>query len=431
MIITPVSRSIAKVLSDGGTSYRCYSPACPPFYQASHGLYLPMEHEALVTNQLTTGNRLSDIRNKRLVSVGLDRSGNYDKFVGFRYDDKQDGSEQLEFSLEGVVFNGVSVTLLKSDRQALSSLSDSIGLMKIFHDPLRTRLAVPASSSVSSFRISFRIHTVGLTVTQEENQFIFRNAEGKVRYTIGEPLILRPDGTRYSFGRPDSRKSYWFEGTIAHHLEELSKGEYRYIKESTDLFKEMPASFMIDAETVYCGNDVTIGYAGSKSEDWDDVHDATTGTVVEDDPNCFVEVNTKTIYRAFSSFDTSSLVGTVTACSLWLSGQGNGGEIYVQKSDQSAVPAVKADYDAFSGSYYFNASVLSSTNYEELEFNTTGVAGINVGGTTNLCIRHWRDYEDTAPSGQDYIIWVSASGVRKPYLSITLSTFTPRIICVC
>jgi len=388
-----------------------------------------MEHEALVTNQLTTGNRLSDIRNKRLVSVGLDRSGNYDKFVGFRYDDKQDGSEQLEFSLEGVVFNGVSVTLLKSDRQALSSLSDSIGLMKIFNDPLRTRLAVPASSSVSSFRISFRIHTVGLTVTQEENQFIFRNAEGKVRYTIGEPLILRSDGTRYSFGRPDSRKSYWFEGTIAHHLEELSKGEYRYIKESTDLFKEMPASFMIDAETVYCGNDVSIEYNGSKGEDWDDVHDATTGEAVHNESSVWLDNDTNDIERGFLSFDTSSLVGTVTACSLWVRCT-ESGTFYVQKSDQSAVPAVKADYDAFSGSAYGSVSMIDSYWYE-IAFNSTGVSDVNIGGTTNICARQSYDYVDSAPSGLRHMGFESSSTLYKPYLSITLSTFTPRIICVC
>ena len=97
MEITPVTRSMAKVIGDKGElTYRCYSPTCPPFFKSSAGTFLPMEHGALSENLTTTGGLKADLRNKRLVSVGIRQSSGYDKCVGFRYDDCQDGSEQLE-----------------------------------------------------------------------------------------------------------------------------------------------------------------------------------------------------------------------------------------------------------------------------------------------------------------------------------------------
>jgi len=444
MLITPVTRTIEKVESEAGTRFRCFGPHNAHYF-LSNGIFRPINVLAIAKDQVTTGKMTSDLRNSHVVSVGINKAASLEKLVGMRKDDCQDGREQLEFTLQSATYNNVPVTLNADYREKFNPLVDVIGNLRVYSDRHRTRLALPATNSVGSFRIVFKIHTVGLTATKEGNRFVFRNAKGEFRYALTEPKILKPDGNIYRFGDPEKGK-YWFDNTVAHHLEDLGNGEYLYIKESTDLFREMPSAFLIDADTCYSDtNDAEIGWDGEKGDDWDDAHDAPTGTEISSGTTFQTkssDVSYFQIKRIFLTFDTSGLSGTVTACTMYLyctTFKGYHTTTSVQKGTHADTPTT-ADYDSFSGSEYVHGINISSTPaWYELAFNSTGCGDIDVDGDTKICGRNYsHDYLDDGPGGgfhtcsATFATYDYTDTTYDPYLSVTTaSAFTPRIICVC
>ncbi len=153
------------------------------------------------------------------------------------------------------------------------------------------------------------------------------------------------------------------------------------------------------------------------------------------------------IYRAGSNFDLSSLSGTVTAVDVGLYGVGdNSGTNF----DLTAVSGadlgdtyVVADYgdlldDTVSyGSINTSAWVVEA--YNTITLNATGIAVVQaaMGSTLRLGFRSSRDISSTTPKlngGAEYTEDVSWYGEgtanKKPKLTITYTSFTPRIFII-
>jgi hypothetical protein len=442
--IIPISRSQERIIDGTGKrKYRCFAPHNPHYYM-QNGVLVPINVLAKDLSVITTGKMTADIRGNHVVSVGLNKAGSYEKFIGFRHDDKQDGAEQFEVSYLGAQFNDVSVSADASSKATLTSLVDRIGNLQIFSCRQRTRLAVPATSSVDKFCVRYRINTVGLTAKETNGEYSFLDKNGKVRFKIGRPRLLNPD---FSVYYEDEETVGPYPGYIQHSLDELSDGSYLYTKMSTDKYRRLPNDFLIDANIVYANtDDRCLGYLDSAS--WSTTRGASTANYTRDaDEDAYnyairtTKVNvpdTYRIHRTFFAFDTSGIKGEITSCSMNLYvTYDNGGNICVQQGTQSS-PVVEDDYNNFTGVYYAYIGDVTTSQYNELVFNSTGISGVNQEGNTLIAAREYNhDYLNSAPgtdttyiTGCRFADYVNTD--YDPYLSIEAkSLFTPRIIAVC
>ncbi len=88
---------------------------------------------ASVSDSFTSKSEGIYLRDKSIVSVGLKKSGDEEKFVGFRPDEVQDGSEQFEMSLEKVEIDGNKKSIDLTDMSSeMISGSPSISSNKVY-----------------------------------------------------------------------------------------------------------------------------------------------------------------------------------------------------------------------------------------------------------------------------------------------------------
>jgi hypothetical protein len=141
------------------------------------------------------------------------------------------------------------------------------------------------------------------------------------------------------------------------------------------------------------------------------------------------------IYRAFLPFDTSPLPDACNITSVDLSvrlavnystkdfnvtvqsGAPNHPELPLQSGDYS-----KAFYSGAGGSR--NTSTITAMNYWNITLNSTGLAWIDVDGTTKLCLRDDRDISGIEPTTYEFVAFYSAEmgASYSPILYVTYET---------
>jgi hypothetical protein len=281
---------------------------------------------------------------------------------------------------------------------------------------------VGATDADDGFKIALRLHLTGLTPIYRDDldEWWIYNDKGQFRFRLGKPCLIDPA----------DMNPVATEALVRHSLTEISKGEYLYVKAPTEAFGkvDLPAAFLIDADTVY--SSTADGFVYHRHADWATVHDATDGTGVSAagtegyGMSAFYANPYIYVRRTFLYFDSSALSGTCTAASEFLCGyvEGNS-EVMAMLGTQGATLS-SADYDAFSGNSYGSKTPWSTAGYNEIAFNATGLAGVSIGGITKVCNREDpHDFDDSTPGTSVYhnglYYTEDISGSKDPYLYIT------------
>jgi hypothetical protein len=95
----------------------------------------------------------------------------------------------------------------------------------------------------------------------------------------------------------------------------------------------------------------------------------------------------------------------------------------VQNGTQAAT-LTTADYDSFDGSSYGNTSSWSTSGYNDITLNATGLSNINKTGETKYCAREKpHDYDNSTSGASTYrngIYFANQTGTtRDPKLVVT------------
>ena len=122
----------------------------PVNYKKNDGTYEPIE----LTFEDTTSS-IGDIRlnRKNIFSTGIRKDNNPEKFVGLRPDDCQDGSKQIEISINDVKIDGVS----SYDINKFQLIPSSTSLFQMYEN-----------DGFKDFEIQFKIHLKNATVTNNK-----------------------------------------------------------------------------------------------------------------------------------------------------------------------------------------------------------------------------------------------------------------------
>ena len=128
------------------TMYHVYPTTCPVNYKKDDNTYEPID----LTFENSTSN-IGDIllNRKNIFSTGIRKDMDPNKFVGIRPDNCQDGSKQIEISIEDVKINGISGY----------NINDFI----VNPEP-RMFLKLYKNNGFKDFEIKFKIHLKGLNI---------------------------------------------------------------------------------------------------------------------------------------------------------------------------------------------------------------------------------------------------------------------------
>jgi len=391
-----LNRNIVEYLmSDRSRQYRCNTLQNPLAYMRD-GQLLPISIVD-VANGYTDKAKGIYLRDKSIVSVGIKKADDPYKFVGFRPDEKQDGSEQFEMSLESLEINGKSQTINLSTKTVVAPVAYNLGLIIVRSTRQGSRLCLPLTNADDGFKISFRCHlTHGMRIEYREllDEYWVYRSDGKFFLRLCKPILLDPTTGEPLFYEDEPGK---YNNLVKHSLQDLGDGTFLYVKEPTEAFGkvELPENFLLDADTVY--SSTADGYVyNASSGTWSTVHDAFGGTAVSNSSHYPYSMSTSysggptiLIFRSFFYYVLTGLSGTVTACSEFLYGYSqNGSTVMAQLGTQSATLAA-ADYNAFSGSSFGNTAAWSLTGYNEIAFNAGGISAAQtaLGGTMKICNR--------------------------------------------
>jgi hypothetical protein len=426
--------SIIHRMSDGKNVYHCRTHQNPVAYGPPDNLKF-IELDSLKDTSSKSVNGIW-LRDKNIMSVGVRQDGRKQKYLGIRPDDNQTGSEQFEFSIERIEFDGVEIPVDVAGHIPIDPVTADLGnvLVRATRQGARQMVSVPAP--VKHFRIIFTINFKGLDYKRKDDideEWFYSQKTGEFRLRLGKPLFIYAETYE---PLPN------VQHLIKHTVRDNHDGTLTYIKESTKYFSAdlLPQSYLIDANTVY--SSTADGYVENTNGTWSVCRSAASGNSLNaygTTSGFFTFVSygqTYYIDRSFFYFNTSSLSGSVTAVTgYWCSGvySSSGIDVAAQKGTQ-ADTLTTADFDSFSGSYYGTKTWPSDNTvaYQAIVFNAQGRADINQSGTTKICLRDYSyDYGNIEPflGFQAYGYFSDYTGTsRDPYLSITVSLFKPKII---
>lgn len=209
------------------------------------------------------------LRDKNLSSIGVKKADDPYKFIGFRPDNRQNGDVQLEFSIESIEIDGKEVSVdLSKNEQAMDSVTN-LGSLAVSVEKNGCRVLVPCSRNAEGFKIVFRMHTKGLNVMYRPRTDVWAMQEfstGELKYRLRPPLLVDME----------TMLPLKNSGLIKHSMTDLGGGEYRYVKESTDLFASpeiraaLPEAFYIDASVAYSTYSAVVK---TNASTWQVAHD--------------------------------------------------------------------------------------------------------------------------------------------------------------
>lgn len=464
----PLSRSSERVKFDSGPDkYRCYSPSNPQYYKDKDGSLQAIDLNYREDTDLpTVGN--SNISNKNIVSVGIRRDGNHNKFIGLRPDRNQHlGSEQLELSITSVEFDSVNIPIDLSKFKTIDNISTDLGSIIVRNNRHGSRQLFKAPNVQNDFKIIYKIDLTGLEIqnnTTEYNDEIIRPTDSgldeikvtgtfyepdeqgnfnitdrsnNIKFVIREPKIIDNDFEIISTPDPISNIPMQIHGI---HTLELTHGntlEYTKYASSSCVGNFVDCSY-IDADIIY--GETTDGVINSPGSTfvWNTERAAGTGSGVAAGQTtngaAVTSWNSGNFFglaRSFFMFDTSSVVGAISACSMNIYGATRDGaynvtgDVSVQEGTQGT-SLTNADYNQFTGVYFSTiaAGSWSASAYNTFTFNALGISKVDTAGITQICCRNYtRDYLNNAPalnflyaSGMTYANYTGTT--RDPYLEI-------------
>ena len=361
-------------------------------------------------------------------TVGHRQDGSKEKYLGLRPDNVQDGSIQLEFSIDKVRFKRnededmQNESLDMSKREAKDEITFDYGDVLVRSTRQGVRQMIRANDLVEDFLIEYEIHATGLTYVYKAatDEYWFYDDDGIFRYRIVSPKIL-DENFQPVIGTND-------EPLVAHTLyRQGNKLMYRKTPTLAYVWFNRPlGDFYIDADIVYSAtND---GYVSHNGNNWNTVRSAATGSALNDS-NTTTTIysnwngSTATIFRTFMMFNTSGLFGTVTAATVHVKGTISGNNPVAVQDGTQASTLTTADYDSFTGIKVASFTGTLSEAYTFATFTVPGLSIIDLDGTTRLCFRNEDyDYDGVQPStAQNNPIYsADESGTSKdPFMSIT------------
>ena len=147
----PINRTQVQV---GENKYRIYEKNGPLFYKTIQGTFDTINH---TFNDTTSSIGDISLIDKGIVSVGKRKGNNPEKVVGIRPDNFQNGSKQLEFSLNSVKINGESQEFnVETDLEIMLRLSKVLQLVKL-------------NKSFSQCEIEFTIQLKGMEIINDKH----------------------------------------------------------------------------------------------------------------------------------------------------------------------------------------------------------------------------------------------------------------------
>lgn len=434
--ITLIDRTTKRVkYSDGKQEYHCRGPQNTIAYFDGSGV---LRDQDVTLGEETYSKSVSGLwlKKKNSVSVGVRLDGVLSKYLGMRPDVCQDGSEQLEFSIENIKINGktVSVSLPSAVARVNSTLDKYGDLIRVFPYRQGCRQLVKADGNTKSVSITYRLHLTGLElVSNDLGEFWFASKKtGAVRFRLRRP-VLCDAGTMepLSIGEDISSSTL-----LKHSLSVMQPdGTYLYTKESVaDLsLHKLPPEYFVDADTVY-STTMDARMAGASTNPWSTARNATsassistTGTISSNGIGVNYSSPNWRFYRSLFYYDLSALSGTCTAADFYFCGTGTvDGVLCLQQGTQADTPTV-ADFDSFSGSYWGTTTLLAD-QYQSLSANSNGLSAVNsaLGSTLKAMAREYdRDYLNNEVTFSDYSgLWYTdyTGTTYDPYVSLTFGS---------
>jgi len=148
---------------DGFAEYRCFDVSSPEYYQDENGTLRPIILEEVAQTESTVGRIL--LRDKNIVSAGIRTDGTPTKYLGLRPDENQKlGTEQLEFSIEGIEFDGQDVPVDLTKNTQVNPCTIDLGNCVVQNSRVSTRQMVKVDRPIEDFKVSYKIHLKGLKV---------------------------------------------------------------------------------------------------------------------------------------------------------------------------------------------------------------------------------------------------------------------------
>jgi hypothetical protein len=369
------------------------------------------------------------LRDKGIVSVGILKEDSAEKFIGFRPDENQEGSEQLEFSLKNIEINGKKKTIDLSKKSSVDANTFSLGDFFIQSTRQRSRLMYKVDKATDSFKIHLGLNLTGLEIKhgKDVDEYRIYGEKRKFRFKLDKPRLIGLDGHPLLFENSNPE-------LVKHSLIDNGDGTFDYIKEPGADFGKviLPESYFIDASVCY--SSVADGEVYQGGTDWSAARSAASGFDL-DSSSVFRSAamvaeksgSNYIIHRSFFYFDTSAIEGSISQVieKLFRYGSITGNVIAIlgMQSD----PLILDDFDQFGSDIFGEQEWSGGYDYKSINFDSEGIDAIQKGGTTLICNKEYdHDFLDSPPGdglsfgGGCYFSDYSGT-TYDPYLQISLS----------
>jgi len=438
--ITLIDRTTKRVsYADGKKEYHCRGPQNTIAYFDGSGV---LRDQDVTFGEETYSKSVSGLwlKKKNSVSVGVRLDGVLSKYLGMRPDVCQDGSEQLEFSIENIKINGktVSVSLPSAVARVNSTLDKYGDLIRVFPYRQGCRQLVKADGNTKSISITYRLHLTGLElVSNDLGEFWFASKKtGIVRFRLRKPVLCDINTLEPLF--LDEFQTESTAKLLTHSLKLQPDCTYLYTKESVaDLsLHKLPPEYYVDADTVY-STTADAQMTGPTSSVWSDARGAESASSIDSTsaytPGSggvyYYSPNWK-FYRSLFYYDLASISEVCTGAKFYFWGYFSSGGVMCLQQGTQGNPATIADFDSFSG-LYWGTVTLSTSSYAYLSANSAGLTAVNnsLGATLLVMGREYgNDYLDVQVAANNYfgLFYTDyTSTTRDPYVSLEAATGHP------
>jgi len=372
---------------------------------------------------------------------------------GFRDDDKSEkcigirrgADNQMEWTPKAVKLSGVDkvipITFTSSEKTSDFSFKHSYAdydIVTSFNE-VHIRTAVKTKSQIDDFLIQEIIDLKGITVLNKtipadsktgiieylpdsNNEFRFETTDGEHLW-IPTPKMWTEDTDVSVMGSQEIiHRLYKLEGILIYEKVPTVKGKVWLASKDAPVFIDGDTYtgstgdgyITVSVNTIYwltyCRNRIS---ANNHSYNSDYYHLTMEAARVDNSSQCG---------RGFFFFDTSGVTETPTSVALKIRGYStSGGSVSAQKSTIAGTTLDADDqYNDFSGSEYGHVS-WSSSAWNTITFNSTGINDVDLDGYTKICTREYaHDYVGVDPSPNTYQngCYFADDATYKPYLDI-------------
>jgi hypothetical protein len=354
-------------------------------------------------------------------SVGNIRLKKGNMFVGYRLNpvktfgirpswSQKANNISLEFSIKEYYLDGQKIEIDYNDVEVLNNTSIRVGNMLATTNQVYGKTAFKCYNTVTDFSIPITIYLKGLTVSEENGDFVFKTNNGKFFCKFTKPTIVDE-----SFSIIQNTENF-----INHSLVENNNGTYTYTKYSTSTFSEnsykLSPIFYVDVYTIYSSvEDGSLqGPNRTASSAYSYIYNGNYEQIWA----------TSTVVRGFLPFDLSTITDPCTArLSLYFRQTVTLNNLSVCESTKSDSTLAITDFNYLNmtnelGYSYLNG-VSSSRRYIDIEDRLNHRMGD--ASIVWLVTRDRNDVINSMPSSGFADYWSTNYSVStvKPYLELT------------